>query len=199
MTVLFTIFAVIAALLGTAVLAALLIKVRIVFEIKKNQGEAFEKTIRMTFFGERLGFDLLKSSKDKPKKEAEKSDEKLLDRIKDFIETIAVLKEVYNQNRFFIRNRLELENAVVFLKFGLTDAASTGIAVGAVWTLLYQLLAFLSCIGTVRDHEFDVVPVYNEAGFCVNAKGIISFRLINIIVVVKRLILTYREISKKHK
>lgn len=199
MTVFCMILAALAALIGIALIAVLLIKVRIVFEVTKNQGEAFENSVRITFFGEKLGFnlkDISKNKKQKADKTKEQNDKKLIDKIKAYIETFSVLKKVYSKNRFLIQKRLVLENTKAFIKFGLGDAAATGIATGAVWSLLYQILAFLGCIGTVKDHEFDVVPVYNESGFCMNVKGIISFRLINIIVVAVRLFVTYRSVTK---
>ena len=113
------------------------------------------------------------------------------------MKTFKILKEVYSTNKFFIRDRLVLEDTKAYVKFGFGDAAVTGIATGAVWSLLYQILAFLSSIGTVRDHDFDVVPVYNERGFCLNVNGIISFRMINIIRVVLKLVRTYRKIIRE--
>ena len=201
MNILCTILIALAALLGVALILVLVVKARIVFEVTKVKDEPFHNAIKITFFDEKLGFDLKDlayKNKSKETVKKEKDNEKILDKIKNYIKTLKILKKVYSKNRFFIRKRLVMENANVYIKFGFGDAAVTGIATGAVWSLLYQMLAFLGCIGTVKDHEFDIVPVYNEAGFCMNVKGIISFRLINIIHVVLRIIWTYRAMIKEN-
>jgi len=204
MTVLYTILGILAAL-AVILLAVLFIKVRIVFSFTKNHGEKAKNSIRITFFGEKLGFDLKdlswknKKKKEEKVKEKVEEKEKILDKIKGYIKTFKILREVYSKNKYFIKKRLVLENTNVSVKFGLGDAAVTGIAIGAVWTLLYSILAFLSCIGTVRDHEFKVDPVYNETGLEMDVNGIISFRLINIIRVVVKLVRTYRAVIRVNK
>ena len=200
MNVLCVILIALAVLLVGALLFAFLVKVRIVFEVTKVKGEAFKNSIRITFFGGKVGFnlkDLTYKNKSKTDVKKEKNDEKILNKIKNYIKTFKILKEVYSTNKFFVRDRLVLEDTKAYVKFGFGDAAVTGIATGAVWSLLYQILAFLSSIGTVRDHDFDVVPVYNERGFCLNISGIISFRMINIIRVVLKLVRTYRKIIRE--
>lgn len=200
MNVLCVILIALAVLLVSALLFAFLVKVRIVFEVTKVKGEAFKNSIRITFFGGKVGFnlkDLTYKNKSKTDVKKEKNDEKILDKIKNYMKTFKILKEVYSTNKFFIRDRLVLEDTKAYVKFGFGDAAVTGIATGAVWSLLYQILAFLSSIGTIRDHDFDVVPVYNERGFCLNVNGIISFRMINIIRVVLKLVRTYRKIIRE--
>ena len=200
MNVLCVILIALAVLLASVLLFAFLVKVRIVFEVTKVKGEAFKNSIRITFFGGKVGFnlkDLTYKNKSKTDVKKEKNDEKILDKIKNYMKTFKILKEVYSKNKFFIRDRLVLEDTKAYVKFGFGDAAVTGIATGAVWSLLYQVLAFISSIGTVKDHDFDVVPVYNERGFCLNVNGIISFRMINIIRVVLKLVRTYRKIVRE--
>lgn len=200
MTVLYTILGIL-ALLVIILLAVLFVKVRMVFSFTKKHGESAENSIKITFFGSKKGVDLKNLSwKSKENKEVKsKDDEKFLDKIKGYIKTFKIMKEVYSKNKYFIKERLVLENTDVSVKFGLGDAAVTGIATGAVWTLLYSILAFLGCIGTVRDHNFEVAPVYNETGFEMDVNGIISFRLINIIRVVVKLVRTYRAVIKVNK
>jgi len=201
MGVLYTILGILAFLIGIILVAVLVIKVRIVFEFSKTHGDKARNSIRITFFGEKVGFDLKDFSwkSKKNKEEKVEKDEKFLDKIKGYIKTFKILKEVYSKNKYFIKERMVLENTNVSVKFGLGDAAITGIATGAVWTLLYNMLAFLSCIGTVRDHNFEVEPVYNESGFSMDINGIISFRLINIIRVVLKLVRTYHAVIKVNK
>lgn len=191
-----------------AVLAALLFllgvllcaKIRIVFEYCKNQGEKLTANISIRIFG--INIKRLKAkpkSPEKQKKDEDDSKDSLTDRINRISSTVSIVHETYKRNRWFIKKRLTVENIEIYVKFGLGDAAATGIAAGALWALLYQALAFVCCIGTVCRHSFDVVPVFEDNGFCSSGKGIISFRLINIIVAYMRLYTTYKSLEKGYK
>lgn len=176
-------------------------KIKVAFEVKKAHKEKIVTNLKITVLG-KIDIslkNLSKKEKKEPKKEKKKNKKKFLQKIKDWIETFSILKKVYAKNRFFIKKRLILEETEVSIKFGTGDAPFTGILTGAIWSLLYQGLAFLGSVGTVREHEFDVSPVYDEKGLILSAKGIISFRLINIIIVALRVLITYKSVKRKRK
>ena len=70
---------------------------------------------------------------------------------------------------------------------------------GAINTMLYWMLSFLDRIGTVRNHYFEVAPVFQERGFASEARGSIELRMINILTVAVRLYLTYKKTIKINK
>lgn len=190
-----------------ALIAALLmLKVNICAEYVKNGGESAESSVYVTFFFGlfkiHLSPDGRKHKTDKDKgilRQTEDGAKSALEKIHSFKNTLSDIAAIYGKSSEYIRRRIVLKETEVFVKFGLGDAAATGTAVGAAWGTLYGILALLGQICTVKNHSFDVVPVYNNVGFCIRVKGIISFRLINIIKVAIKLYISYKIVMKKRK
>jgi len=82
MGVLYTILGILAFLIGIILVAVLVIKVRIVFEFSKTHGDKARNSIRITFFGEKVGFDLKDFSwkSKKNKEEKVEKDEKFFEK-----------------------------------------------------------------------------------------------------------------------
>ena len=188
-----------------ALIAALLmLKVNICAEYVKNGGESAESSVYVTFF---FGLFKIHLSSDGRKRKRDNDESMLrqteddaksaLEKMHSFKNTLSDIAAIYGRSSEYIRRRIVLKETEVFVKFGLDDAAATGTAVGAAWGTLYGMLALLGRICTVKNHSFDVVPVYNSIGFCMRVKGIISFRLINIIKVAIRLYISYKRVIKK--
>lgn len=197
----YIIFSVIAALL---LLFSLILfpKIRLVIGYKKDEGEKFFLDFSFYIFGKKF------SKKNIPysyKKNHEKTDEKLseekstnaIKKIKNFAESISIVKKTYSKNKKGIKKAISAEKIDVCIKFGMFDAMQTGIATGVVWALLYNSLALVSTIGTVYEHEFQVEPIFDKPYFCLNGKCIFSFRLINIICVTAKIYITYKRLCKK--
>ena len=81
------------------------------------------------------------------------------------------------------------------LSFGLYDAALTGIATGAVWTLLYELLGLISTIALIEKHSFNVDPVFDKAVFKAEGICIFSFRPVNIIGILIHILRKYNKVK----
>lgn len=207
MVILYIILAVIALIIIFAFTA----KIKIFLEYKKYPGEKLYIDYNITLGGISLSRFIKpvisknekkqtgKSKPQKAEKAKSKDDKSLIQKLKDYAEAVSVVKKVYSKNRWFIRRRIFVEDVEFHLKFGLYDAASTGIATGALWTLLYAILALVGQIGTLKNHNFEVVPVFTEAGFISQGGIRVRFRMISIISVALRLYLTYIRISKNQK
>ncbi len=195
------ILCIIIVLLTLIISFLLFAKIKIIFEYKKYPGEKLYKEIKVS-----VGFIVLdkfiqKLFQGEPKPGKTKSKEKkdLLSEIKTYTELFKTLKKVYSKNRWYIRKTLKADNIDFHLKFGLGDAAATGVMTGAIWSLLYAILAFLCQIGSVKKHYFEVVPVYTEAGFIFKAGAKVSVRVISAFSLVLRLYFTYRTLRKSKK
>ncbi len=187
------------ALLTVVIIFAVLflLKLRIGYEYVKNGGEKGRFDMFILLFGKRIKLPEGKKGKDGKKKEKrEKPDIPLYEKVRSASRTLAALSRAYGTTREYLRKRLVFKKTEVYLKFGTGDAATTGIVTGALWSLLYQGLGFLSCVGTVDAHDFDVVPVYNAKGFCIRVTGIISFRLINIITAGIKFYRAFKKVMK---
>ncbi len=165
----------------------LFLKLRLSFEYVKNGGEKGTFSASLLVFDKlKIPFPEIKPNQKKPKKE-EKNDKEekkitLGEKISKMSDTVSAISKMFSCARRYLSRRVAFEKCEVYVKFGSGDAAVTGVLTGALWALLYQILALLCNLGKVREHSFDVVPVYDNKGFCTRVEGIISFRLINIIV-----------------
>jgi len=187
-------------LLTSLLMFLLFAKIKIFFEYKKYPGEKLYTDLRISIGFLKLDKHLNKLISNTSKKADKKSDNKdIKKKLSNYTKTFKILKKVYSKNRWYIRKRFNIDKLNLHLKFGLGDAAATGIMTGAIWSLLYSFLALLSQIGTVKKHFFEVAPVYTESGFAFQSSIKLSLRLINIISVVLRLYLTYKKVSKENK
>ena len=189
---------IILALICLILLFILTAKIKIFFEYKKYPGEKLYTDYKVTISGFNLNPILKKIIKKAPEnKDAKKKDgQAFVKKIKSYAKTISLVSKTYAKNRWFIRKRLKAEMIEFHLKFGLEDAAQTGIATGAIWSLLYAVLALIGQIGTLKNHNFEVVPVYTEAGFISQGSIRISFRLIGIATILYKLYSTYNKLKK---
>ncbi len=182
------------AVLAFLIIFALTAKIKIFFEYKKYPGEKLYIDYKITLGGISLN-SVIKKQTAKKTKEKPKDKKGIIQKLKDLAKVISIVTKVYSKNRWFIQKRITAEDISFHLKFGLTDAASTGIATGAIWAVLYNILALIGRIGTLKNHTFEVVPVYTEAGFISEGSFKLSFRLIGIISVILRLYLTYKKLT----
>ena len=190
---------VIIAIIILLVFTLLFSKFRISFEYKKYPGEKLYTKLNISFGFvklNRFADKLSKNAEDKSKK-ADTSEEGIIKKLKKLSETLKTVKTLYTKNRWHIRDALVVENLDFHVKFGLSDAAKTGIAIGEVWTVLYIARAFIAQAGTLRKHYFEVCPSYNEEVFACQGSIKLSIRMISAMVLCTRLYLTYKKINKE--
>ncbi len=114
-----------------------------------------------------------KESKE-PEAEPEKTLEKEIDKLDFFL-------DLMGDFRRFIRKTTILSDAEVRIKIGTGDAASTAVAVGAIWSLLGVLTGLIDLLAEVKKPVYEVKPEYGEAVFSITAGGIIVTRIAYII------------------
>lgn len=178
------------------VLILLFSKVKVFCEYKKHPGEKLSSTISVYLGAVRI-LKLKPQKHKKPKQQKEPSDETLVQKLKKYTQIIKRCKRVYAQNRFRIHSTLIVENIDFHIKFGLGNAAVTGIATGALWSLLYGTTALVSQVGTLKKHFFEVVPVYTEKGLILQGSVRLSVRIINAFILAVKLYMTYKKVSEE--
>ena len=174
-------------------------KFRIYFEYKKHPGEKLYTKLSVSFGFinlNRFADKLSKKAEDKAKK-ADTSEDGIIKKLKKLSKTLKTAKTLYAKNRWHIRDALTVEELDFHVKFGLSDAAKTGIAIGEVWTALYIARAFIAQAGTLKKHYFEVCPSYNEEVFACQGSIKLSIRMISAIVLCTRMYLTYKKINKE--
>ena len=142
-------------------------------------------------------------SKDKSKKkhlksseesDNEKADKNFFDGINNIFRIVNIIKKTYTRSRAYVRKRINAD-VTVNISFGLHDAALTGIATGAVWTLLYELLGLISTVALIGKHSFNVDPVFYKALFKADGLCIFRFRPVNIIGILIHVLLKYSKVK----
>ena len=73
-----------------------------------------------------------------------------------------------------------IRHLIFRLKFGLSDAASTGMAAGGIYGLVYGIQARIHRSRNVRVDEVTVTPVFEAPTFSVECSGIITTCLAHI-------------------
>lgn len=179
----------------------LLLKISVKFEFNSETKEEFK--IRVYLYNEKLGFDVKKKQKNEKAEKAEKEGEKkekstILERLYNLYTELQKLRYTYILSQDFLRKRLILKNIEAHVAFGLSDAAKTGIATGAVWAFIYNVFGFVTRIFTVENHKFNVEPDYNNEKFFTSINGILTFRTANIISIALYLLIKYITVSKKY-
>ena len=142
------------------------------------------KIFGITVDAERLGRHFTKKRKKNTKAPSpqteEEQDATLIDKINNACRLVRRIKNVYNDSRHFVSKRFYVDDIYANISFGTWDAALTGIATGAVWAMLYDVLGLLTTVATVNSHKFDVDSVYDRCFFDIRAGAVLKFRIAGI-------------------
>lgn len=193
----------ITALLIAAVLWLLLYpKLNIIIEYHGGKVKMVFKSLlfKFTFDNERLKkFGGKKKKKDDGIKSGFQSGERSVD---GFLAKLDKVKTQYSEVKEIVEavfdyagRRAEISDVYVRCSFGTGDAAQTGIAYGAIWTLIGNIYAFLCRYIRMEFPQVELIPAFNEKTFEIEAEGIIKMRTVHIILAGLRVLRLY----KKHK
>lgn len=136
-----------------------------------------------------------KTDDSKNAKSPEEADKSFFDGINNIFRIIRIIRKTYSQSREYVSKRISAD-LTVNISFGLYDAALTGIATSAVWTLLYDLLGLLSTVALIEKHKFNVDPVFEDRAM-LKADGmcIFRFRPVNIIGILIHILRKYNKVK----
>lgn len=187
------------------IIAVIILILFLKFSIKFEYDMETPFKLRLFLYNEKIGINLLNKKKkkhqedkktDADKKEETQNKKSVFEKLYDIYTEFNKVKYTYYYSQDFIRKRIVFKKLNVDVSFGMSDAAKTGIATGAIWGLLYNMLALLTKIVTVKNHNFNVEPDYNSEKFLFSANGIINFRLVNIISILIFVLIKYIKVSK---
>lgn len=126
----------------------------------------------------------------------EKSVDSFFAKVEKFKTRYHNVKEIIDTFLDYAGNRAEVTDVFVRCSFGTGDAAHTGIAYGAIWTLVGNVYAFLCRFIRIEFPEVELVPVYNEKTFEIEAEGIIKMRTVHIILAGLKVLRLYTKHKK---
>lgn len=192
---------------------ALFSPIRVRLTVEKSGETALDIRLTLCMHGREFAIPLLEESgkiahkkAEKPQKKAKKSQEKekkqetgILERLQGGYRLVRKMQVTLLASRASIRKRLVIETLELDVKFGLSDAAQTGMATGVAWGALYNLYAQLDRFVTIKDHRFQITPVFNSQGYRVAFAGTLKVRLASLMGIAIIVLGNYLTVSRKYK
>ncbi|MBQ4526634.1 MAG: DUF2953 domain-containing protein [Clostridia bacterium] len=211
MSVLGLILLIILSVIAIFLVICLFVKIRLIVSFQKPRDGNFSFDVTVTLSGGRVVFyktfglsEKNHKSKtgtgesDEQKTDNEKNDNvSLTQKIKKYYNTFLKIKYTYLKSERKIRKSVFAEKICISAGFGLEDAFKTGLATGAVWAGIYNVIAFMTKFMTVTEPEINVNPDFENQ--FIEASGECIFRLsfANIISMACSLGINYYIINKK--
>ena len=87
----------------------------------------------------------------------------------------------------YVRKHLRCKEVDFNIRFGLDDAAKTGIATGAVWTSGTLLLKIIDTLIGIKKINMNVYPDFNDKKFEIYVKTILIMRPIHFIMIARKI------------
>ncbi len=104
--------------------------------------------------------------------------QKLRNLKKGFDEIRFILEDVFK----LLKDKAEFSELYIRVKYGTGDAAITGMIYGAIWTFIGNLYSFLCRFFRISFPQVELEPQFGGKAFEIEAEGIISTRLVHIII-----------------
>jgi len=195
----------ITALLIAAVLWLLLYpKLNIIIEYRGGKVKMIFKSLLFKFTLDDENLKNFGGNKKKNKvveQKAETSDGKSVDgffaKVEKFKTQYHEVKEIIDAVLDYAGSRAEVSDIFIRCSFGTGDAAQTGIAYGAIWTLISNIYAYLCRYVRIEFPQVELAPAYNEKTFEIEAEGIIKMRTAHIILAGLRVLRLYTKHKKE--
>lgn len=187
----------------------LFVRVRLIFTFDKPRGSKGNFSANIELFGGRFRKSLIAPSADKapcreakPQSEAS-NDVAFKDKVQKYYQAFVRARYIWLGSKSKVRKNVFAEKIFLDVRFGLDDAAATGLAVGTVWAAVYNVIAFLSSVIRISEPEVEITPLFDDEAIEAKAECILSFTATNIISILLALGFNYfsvnRKLSKKEK
>ncbi len=138
-----------------------------------------------------------KDTKDGAKKPDEKSVDGFFAKVEKLKAQYQEVQEIVNAIFDYTGSRAEVTDIFIRCTFGTGDAAQTGMAYGAIWTLIGNVYAFLCRYVRIEFPQVELAPVYNQKTFEIEAEGIIKIRTVHIILAGLKVLRLYTKHKKE--
>ncbi len=122
-----------------------------------------------------------KSEKPVPKAEDTKK-LSALEKLKNLKRGFEEIKYILDDVLTLLRDKAEFSGLYVRVKYGTGDAAITGMIYGAIWSFIGNIYGFLCRFFRIKFPEVELEPQFGGKAFEIEAEGIITTRLVHIII-----------------
>lgn len=168
--------------------------------IRISPGKEKNADIELNFFCGLIKIPLKpKAKKDKQERQEQietpdQKDKSFFDGISNILRIIKIIRKTYSQSREYVARHIKAD-ITINISFGLYDAALTGMATGAVWALLYEILGLVSTVAQIQKHSFNVDPVFDKALFKADGMCIFKFIPVNVIGILIHILKNYNKVK----
>ena len=187
----------------------LFVRVRLNLFFVKSRGTKGILSAKIELFGGRVSKSLISpSARRAPHNEAKSQSEvhddtAFKEKLRKYYRAFVRVRYTWLKSKAKVRKNVFAEKLSLDVRFGLDDAAATGIAAGTVWAAVYNVIAFLSSVIRISEPEVNITPVFDDELIEAKAQCILSFTVANIISILASLGFNYlninRKLSKKEK
>lgn len=115
------------------------------------------------------------------------SHETFCQRVQVFKELYETAKEELTDMLAYVRKHLLCKEIDFNIRFGLDDAAKTGISTGILWTSGTLLLKIIDSLIGIKKINMNVYPDFNEKKFEIYLKTILIMQPFRFIIIVRKL------------
>lgn len=177
-------------LIALAVLSAFILFSSVTVDVYYEYVEkASKKDITITFFKIiKIKFpkdsDKKKEKKAKPEKKEEKEKltfKKLKNLLNGIKTSLSDSKSDISILLSSIKRHLVIDKMLYEMEYGLSDAAKTGMANGALWGILSGIFSIIDNISEIKDVTLNIWPVFDRECLNLRFHGIISIKFTHII------------------
>lgn len=140
---------------------------------------------------------LKKGEKQKDKLPREKA-QKLEKNSQKLGEKIDAFREFYKFTTKLLNRYVKLDEIMMKIELGTGDAPTTAISTGALWGVVYGLIAKIGSICEIKKHHVEINPNYNGAVFSFEGKCIIKSSIAYIIIIAITILIKIKSRKGKH-
>lgn len=115
----------------------------------------------------------------------------IFDRIRSFRDGYEGVKGIFCEILTLLKDRAEFSGIYIRVRYGTGDAAITGMLYGAIWAFVGNIYSLLCRFLRVEFPTLELEPVFGSKAFEIEAEGIITTRLVHIIIAAFRSIKVY--------
>lgn len=181
----------------------LFVRVRLNLVFVKSRETKGILSAKIELFGGRVSKSLLSQSDNMASSNEVKNQSDVCDdtafkeKLRKYYQAFVRVRYTWLKSKAKVRKNVFAQKLFLDVRFGLDDAAATGIAAGAVWAAAYNVIAFLSSLIRISEPEVNITPLFDDELIEAKAQCILSFTVANIISILISIGYNYFIINKK--
>lgn len=181
----------------------LFVRIRLNLVFVKPRGAKGILSANIELFGGRVSKSLLSPSDNMASSNEVKNQSDVCDdtafkeKLRKYYQAFVRVRYTWLKSKAKVRKNVFAQKLFLDVRFGLDDAAATGIAAGAVWAAAYNVIAFLSSVIRISEPEVNITPLFDDESIEAKAQCILSFTVANIISILISIGYNYFIINRK--